>query len=129
MLVEQAGGDVVVAVGEDGGSDVYGIAKDAAGGVTATIDLGLDVFDDDALAAFYGFHSFSSPFHLHVHVGEINSQLFPSLEGCGCSIDCFMHLTEGALWHSCGEMQGVRRMVVGNGRVHMRGTMRVHGTR
>ena len=56
VFVEQAGGDVVVAVGEDGGGDVDVVAEDAAGGVAATIDLGLDLFDDDALTAFGRFH-------------------------------------------------------------------------
>ena len=57
VLVEQARGDVVVAVGEDGGGDLDPIAENAACRVTAAIDLGLDLFDDDSLTAFGRFHS------------------------------------------------------------------------
>ena len=56
MLEEEARGDVVVAVREDGGGDRDLISNDAAYGVAATIDLGLDGFDDDSLTAFFGFH-------------------------------------------------------------------------
>ena len=56
VAVEQAGGDVVVAIGEDGGGDGDGVADDALDGVTAGVDGGLDLFDDDAAAAFGGFH-------------------------------------------------------------------------
>ena len=56
VLVEEARGDVVVAVGEDGGGDVDAVAEEAAGGVAAAVDLGLDGFDDDSLTAFFRFH-------------------------------------------------------------------------
>jgi hypothetical protein len=57
VAIEQARGDVVVAVGEDGGGDLDGVAEDALGGMAATIDGWLDVFDDDSLAAFKGLHA------------------------------------------------------------------------
>ena len=56
MLPEQAGGDVVVAIGEDGGGDGDAIAEEAARGEEAAVDLGLDLFDDDSLTAFGRFH-------------------------------------------------------------------------
>ena len=56
VLVEQARGDVVVAVREDGGGDRYLVAYEPACGVTAAIDLRLDGFDEDSLTAFFGFH-------------------------------------------------------------------------
>jgi hypothetical protein len=46
-----------VAVAEDGGGDLDGVAEDALGGMAATIDGWLDVFDDDSLAAFKGLHA------------------------------------------------------------------------
>ena len=57
MAVEETGGDVVVAVAEDGGGDGDLVAEDAAGGVAAAVDRRLDRFDDDALTAFSRFHS------------------------------------------------------------------------
>ena len=60
-LVEEARGDVIVAVGEDGGRDVDAVAQDAAGGITAAVHLRLDLFDDDSFTAFGRFHSFRSP--------------------------------------------------------------------
>ena len=56
MLPEQAGGDVVVAVAEDGGGDGDAIAEEAARGEEAAVDLGLDLFDDDSSTAFGRFH-------------------------------------------------------------------------
>jgi GH15 family glucan-1,4-alpha-glucosidase len=56
VFVEELGSYVVVAVGEDGCGDVDAIAEEAAGGIAAAIDLGLDVFNDDALASFDWFH-------------------------------------------------------------------------
>ena len=47
---------MVVAVGEDGGGDGDLVVEDALGGIAAAVDLGLDLFDDDALAAFDRFH-------------------------------------------------------------------------
>jgi hypothetical protein len=55
-LVKEAGEDVVVAVGEDGCGDGDAVAEEAAGRGEAACDLGLDVFDDDALTAFGRFH-------------------------------------------------------------------------
>ena len=57
---EQARGDVVVTIGEDGSGDFYGVADEAAGGIAATVHLRLNLFDDDALTAFGRFHSFRS---------------------------------------------------------------------
>ncbi len=56
VAVEELSADVVVAVGEDGCG--YGdlVVEDAFGGVAAVVDLGLNLFDDDAAAAFDGFH-------------------------------------------------------------------------
>jgi hypothetical protein len=56
MLVEEAGEDVVVTVGEDGGRDLHAIIEEAAGGLASAVDLRLDLFDDDSLAAFDWFH-------------------------------------------------------------------------
>lgn len=57
MAIEETGGDVVVAVAEDGGGDLDGIAEDALGGMSAVVNGGLDLFDDDSAAAFGGFHA------------------------------------------------------------------------
>ncbi len=57
VTVAETGGDVVVAVREDGGGDGDGVADDALDGVAAVVDGGLDLFDDDAAAAFVGFHA------------------------------------------------------------------------
>ena len=57
VAIEEARGDVVVAIAEDGGGDFDVVAEDALGGIAAVVDLGLDLFDDDALAAFGGFHA------------------------------------------------------------------------
>ena len=56
----QAAGDVIVAIAEDGGGDLDGIAKAALGGVTAAVDLRLNFFDDDTSAAFSRFHALAS---------------------------------------------------------------------
>jgi hypothetical protein len=56
VLPEQVGGDVVVAVGEDGSGDCDAVAKEAASRGKAAVELGLDVFDDNALTAFGRFH-------------------------------------------------------------------------
>jgi hypothetical protein len=62
VLIKEAGGYVVVSVGEDGGGDSYRVPKEPAYRVAAAIDLGLDFFDDDAATAFCGFHGvFISP--------------------------------------------------------------------
>ena len=57
VAIEKAGGDVIVAIAEDGGGDFDAVAEDALGGIAAVVDGGLDLFDDDALAAFAGFHA------------------------------------------------------------------------
>jgi len=54
--LQQARGDVVVAIGEDGGGYGDAVAEEAARGEEAAVDLGLDIFDDDALTAFSRFH-------------------------------------------------------------------------
>ena len=56
VLVEQAAGDVVMAVGKDGGGDVDAVVEEAARGIPAAIDLRLDGFNDDSFAAFGRFH-------------------------------------------------------------------------
>src|SRR5665213_2459755 len=48
VAVEQAGGDVIVPVSEDGGGDFDGVAEDALGGMAAAVDRWLDLFDDDS---------------------------------------------------------------------------------
>jgi hypothetical protein len=57
VLVEKAGVDVIVAIGEDGRGDCNAVAQETASRGTAAIDLGLDVFEDGALSAFSRFHS------------------------------------------------------------------------
>jgi hypothetical protein len=57
VAIEKLGGEVVVAVAEDGGGDGDEIAEDAAGGVASAVDLGGDGFNDDAVAAGGWFHS------------------------------------------------------------------------
>ena len=47
---------MVVAVGENSRGDVDRVSENAAGGVSAAIHLGLDLFDDDAFTAFGRFH-------------------------------------------------------------------------
>src|SRR6185437_4529903 len=54
---EQTSGDVVMPIGKDRRSDGNGIAKGAFGGITAATYLWLNIFDDNALAAFNRFHS------------------------------------------------------------------------
>ena len=56
VLVEQARGDVVMAIGEDGGGYADVVAEETARGIAAAIDLRLDGFDDDSLTAFFWFH-------------------------------------------------------------------------
>jgi hypothetical protein len=60
VAIVQACGDVVVAIGEDSSRDGDVVADDALGGVTASVDGGLDLFDNDAAAAFGGFHAASN---------------------------------------------------------------------
>ena len=55
-FVKEAGGDVVVAIGEDGGGDIDPVTQDAACGIASAIDLGLDGFDYGSFTAFCGFH-------------------------------------------------------------------------
>ena len=56
VAVEEATGDVVVAVGEDGGGDGDLVVEDALCGIAAAVNLRLDLLDDDATAAFDRFH-------------------------------------------------------------------------
>jgi hypothetical protein len=56
VLVQQARGNVIVAIREDRGGYVNPIAYDAARVVTAAVHLRLNLFDDDALSAFGRFH-------------------------------------------------------------------------
>jgi hypothetical protein len=57
VLVKEACEDVVMTVGEDGGRDGDSVVEEAARRSEATVNLGLDIFDDDALTAFGRFHS------------------------------------------------------------------------
>ena len=48
MTVEEAAGELVVAVGEDVGFDANDVADDALYGEAAAVELGPNVLDDDA---------------------------------------------------------------------------------
>ena len=62
VAIEEACGDVIVAVAEDGGGDLDGVAEDALGGMAAVVDRWLDLFDDDSLAAFDWLHACGGSF-------------------------------------------------------------------
>jgi hypothetical protein len=57
VAVEQAGGDVVVAIAEDGGGNGDLIVDDAANGVTPALDYGLDGFDNDPATTLGRLHT------------------------------------------------------------------------
>jgi hypothetical protein len=56
-FIEQPGGDMIMAVRKDGGGDFDLVAQEATGGIAAAVDLGLDLFDDNSVTAFFRFHS------------------------------------------------------------------------
>lgn len=56
VAIEEASGDVIVSIAEDGSGDLNDIAENALGWVAATIDAWLDLFDDDSFTAFRWFH-------------------------------------------------------------------------
>jgi hypothetical protein len=54
--IQEAPGDVVMAVAKDGCSDGDGVAENSLCGIAAAIDLRGYFFDDYAFAAFKRFH-------------------------------------------------------------------------
>ncbi len=89
MLPEQAGGDVVVAVAEDGGGDGDAIAEEAARGGEAAVNLGLHLFDDDASTAFGRLHfvPFPGVRCIFIYWREVLSPIVPlvaSYRSAGC---------------------------------------------
>jgi hypothetical protein len=56
MAIEEASGDVIVAVAKDCCGHGDGVAEDSFCGVAAAVDLRLDFLDNDASPAFYRFH-------------------------------------------------------------------------
>ncbi len=49
--------NVIVPIAKDGGGHLYFVAAKPARGISPAVDLRLNVFDDDALAAFNWFHA------------------------------------------------------------------------
>jgi hypothetical protein len=69
---------MVAAVGKDGRGDGYLVADDAAGGMAAGVDLGRDVFDDDAVADVSRLHDHPSAANLAVE----NLAAVETSDGC-----------------------------------------------
>ena len=54
--VQQQGGDLVVAIGENVGFDNNGVTDDALGGEATGVDFGLNVLDDNPRATLDAVH-------------------------------------------------------------------------
>ena len=91
---------MVAAVGKDGRGDGYFVADDAAGGMAAGVDLGRDVFDDDAVADVSRLHDHPSTANLAVE----NLAVVETLDGGMARLKLANELT-GAIET---EMQGHR---------------------
>lgn len=57
VAIEQARGEVIVPIREDGGADIDGVSEDAAHGIASVIDGWRDCFDHNAASTFSGFHA------------------------------------------------------------------------
>jgi hypothetical protein len=62
LAVEKACGHQIVAIGKDCGGNSYIASRQPANGVSASVDLGNNVFNDNAAAPMGEFHSFRSSF-------------------------------------------------------------------
>jgi hypothetical protein len=72
VSILQARGEVVVAVPKDGGGDGDEVADDPAGGIAPAVDLRLNFFDYNPIAALGRFHSIQLSRILQ-RVGEIQA--------------------------------------------------------